>query len=318
MSTQKRGLSWFVSLAITALLHSPLLGQSIVSTVAGRVRVAPTQPVSAISFALDEPCSVAADGQGNVYFTDFGYNMVFRVAGGMLYPFAGTGSVQSDPVGGKATQTAVTYPFAIATDPSGNVYFTEFKGLTRILKVDSSGIITNVAGGGRNTLEFTTFGDNGPASRADFFEPYGLAVDRNGNAYVSLQSTNRLHKIAPNGILTSLAGIVQTPGFSGDNGPSVNSQINLPEGVAADNRGNVYFVDRNNNRIRKIDTAGIITTVAGNGQAGYSGDGGPAINASLALPSGVAVDSSENVFIADRFNNVIRKVDSAGIIRTIA
>jgi trimeric autotransporter adhesin len=191
-----------------------LSAQTLITTVAGRARpILGASGAPATSFPLDDPCAVAADSNGNVYFTDIGYNMAFRISNGSVYPFAGTGAPQSGPTGGKAVQTAIEAPFA--TDIGGNVYFTEFEGLTRVLKVDTTGAITTVAGGGANVLQFSSFlfGDGGPASRATLFEPYGVAVDASGNVFVSNQSGNRISKVSPGGIITSLIGILPDFGF---------------------------------------------------------------------------------------------------------
>ncbi|HEX4948115.1 MAG TPA: hypothetical protein VFZ34_15695 [Blastocatellia bacterium] len=160
-------------------------------------------------------------------------------------------------------------------------------------------------------------GDNNPAPNALFATPSGVAVDADGNLYIADTYNNRIRKVNPQGIITTVAG-TGVGGYTGDNGAATQAQIDSPIGIAVDRNGNVYFSDSLNDRIRKIDTAGQITTVAGNGQYGFSGDGGPATQARFSIPQSIALDSAGNLFICDSFNNRVRKVDTAGIITTVA
>ena len=160
-------------------------------------------------------------------------------------------------------------------------------------------------------------GDGSAASAAEIFGPAGVAVDGAGNSYFADYYNQRVRKISSSGSITTIAGN-GTAGFSGDGGPAVDAQLNYPMGVAADAYGNVYIADRYNNRVRKVDASGTITTVAGTGASSYTGDNGPATAAKLAGPFGVAADIAGNIFIADRSNQVIRKVDANGTITTIA
>ena len=158
---------------------------------------------------------------------------------------------------------------------------------------------------------------SGPAINARLIRPFGVALDDAGNLYIADRDDPRIRKVDAGGTITTVAGI-RTRGFSGDGGPATSAQINSPRGVALDGAGNLYIVDTGNNRIRKVDTSGIITTVAGTGDAGFSGDGGPATSARLSGPRGVALDDAGNLYIADRDNNRIRKVDTSGTITTVA
>ncbi len=160
-------------------------------------------------------------------------------------------------------------------------------------------------------------GDGISAVAAKLFQPIGVAVDGTGNVYISDRGNNRIRKVNTSGIITTIAGNGLS-GYTGDNGPATDAKINYPYGVAVDVNGNVYFADNNNSCIRKVNTFGIITTIAGNDTEGYNGDNIPATSAELNSPTGVAVDGSGNVYIADALNNRIRKVNTSGIITTIA
>jgi hypothetical protein len=195
----------------------------------------------------------------------------------------------------------------VAVDTLGNVYIAD-SGNGRIRKV-SNGAIATIAGGAS-----VSFGDNGPATSAALYQPGGVAVDASGNVYIADTFDNAIRKVS-NGVITTFAGN-GTFGYSGDNGPATSAALNEPYGVAVDASGNVYIADTNNTVIRKV-SGGVITTFAGNGRYGYSGDSGPAASAQLCAPMGVAVDTAGNVYIADNNCSVIRKV-SDGIITTFA
>ena len=177
----------------------------------------------------------------------------------------------------------------------------------------TNGIITTVAGDGPQGDS----GDGGQATSAQLSNPSGVAVDAAGNLYIADSGNHRIRKVAANGIITTVAGN-GSYGYSGDGGRATSAQLAAPWGVAVDAAGNLYIADTNNGVIRKVAASGIITTVAGNGSHGYSGDGGPATSAQLNSPSGVAVDAAGNLYIADYGNYRIRKVATNGIITTVA
>ena len=186
--------------------------------------------------------------------------------------------------------------------------FVLFLTLGLVRSANAQNIITTVAGGGPNNV---------PAVSANI-NPEGVAVDAAGNLFIADIVTHHIFKVDTAGQLTVVAGN-DILGFSGDGGPATSAILNGPIGVALDGSGNLFIADRVNQRIRRVDAAtGIITTVAGNGSFGFSGDGGPATSASLANPMGVALDGAGNLFIADLLNNRIRKVDTSGIITTVA
>src|SRR5215469_5779138 len=177
------------------------------------------------------------------------------------------------------------------------------------------GVISTVAGNGTNAAT----GDGGPALSASF-HPDGLTVDSAGNIYIADQNHNRIRKVDSNGVITTVAGNGNTV-FAGDGGPATSATVYIAgnhNGLAVDSAGNLYIADDGHHRIRKVDTKGIITTVAGTGTQGYSGDGGAATSAQLYRPSGVAVDGAGNLYIADTNNRRIRKVDTSGTITTFA
>jgi len=173
--------------------------------------------------------------------------------------------------------------------------------------------INTVAGDG--VQGFT--GDSGLAINAELFAIAGLAVDNAGTIYIADTGNCRIRKVAANGVITTVAGTA-TPGYAGDGGPASKALLNFPRGVAVDAAGNIYVADSGNNVVRKVDTNGIITTIAGNSTPGFSGDGGPAISAELQNVSGVAFDAAGNIYLADRSNARIRKIALDGTISTIA
>ncbi len=211
------------------------------------------------------------------------------------------------PVNISGTSASLS-PRYVAADPAGNLFFVD---QNTILRWDATtGILTRVAGNG--TTGFS--GDNGPATSAQLYFPTGIAVDSAGDLYIADTRNNRVRKVA-NGVITTVAGN-GFEGFTGDNGPATAARLANPQGVAVDSAGNLYIADIGNYCIRKVSN-GVITTVTGNGTAGFSGDNGPSISAQLNFPHGVAIDSAGNLYIADSGNSRIRKVAN-GVIATVA
>ena len=234
--------------------------------------------------------------------------------GGTISTVAGNGNNGFSGDGGAATSASFV-PEGVAVDTSGNLFIVD-GGNGRIRKVSASGIITTVAGTGAGApLSGGFSGDGGQATLASLNRPTGVAVDGSGNFFIADDYNNRIRKVSASGIITTVAGN-GTQGFSGDGGPATSAALYYPGRVAVDVAGNLFIA--NFNRIRKVSASGIITTVAGNGTLGFSGDGGPATSASILVPWGVAVDASGNLFFADRDNNRIRKVSASGIITTVA
>jgi len=220
---------------------------------------------------------------------------------------AGSGIQGYSGDGGPATSAELNWPWAVAVDAAGNIYFTDTDN-QRIRKVAvSTGIITTVAGTG--TAGYS--GDGGPATGAQLNSPFGIAVDAAGNIYFADHFNNRIRKVtASTGDISTVAGS-GTQGFSGDGATATSAEIYYPTSVAVDAVGNLYIADDVNDRIRKVTAStGIIQTLAGTGSTGYSGDGGPATSGELFWPYGVAVDTAGNIYIADKNNNRIRAVGS--------
>ncbi|HIJ50507.1 MAG TPA: hypothetical protein HPP54_05565 [Nitrospinae bacterium] len=255
---------------------------------------------------------IAVDKKGNVYIAMRDNNIISRIdLKGNMTIYVGTGSSGFSGDGGKATEARLNVPAGLAFDKSGNLYIAD-RNNNRIRKVDTSGTITTIAG--TRTAGFS--GDGGLATQAQLNLPSGVALDGKGNIFISDRSNNRIRVIDSKGKIRTYAGS-GNDGFSGDNGPALKASIDRPFGIALDRKGNLYIADRRNNRVRKVNTQGIITTVAGDGGYFMMGDNGPAYRASIAGPTGVVVDDQGTLYIADRENNRIRAVDSQGMISTV-
>lgn len=222
--------------------------------------------------------------------------------------------------GGPATVALMYSPSDIAFDTVGNLYITDFINNV-IRKLDTNGIIYTIAGTGMGAGSAGAggySGDGGPATAANLNGPFALAIDAAGNIIFADGYNHVVRKVSNSGIITTIAGRISA-GYSGDGGPATDAELNNPVGIAIDAAGNIYIADDHNNVIRKVNPSGVISTVVGNGTAGFSGDGGPATAAAMDLPIGIAFDTAENLYIADVHNNKIRRVDKiTGIITTVA
>jgi sugar lactone lactonase YvrE len=214
--------------------------------------------------------------------------------------------------GGTAVKATLDWPSHMAQDKSGNLYISELYG-HRIRKVTPTGAISTYAGTGISGFS----GDGGPANAAQLSFPTGLTFDAAGDLIVAEQGNERIRKIDPSGIITTIAG-TGALGYSGDGGPALLATFNSPYGVVYDAAGNLYITDILNYVVRIVSPAGIINTYAGNGVAGYGGDGGPATSASFNLPRGMAFDGKGNFYVADTLNHRVRVVNPAGTINTFA
>ncbi len=269
---------------------------------------------TATSAQLYGPYGVAADGLGNLYIADTDNHRIRKVdATGVITTVAGTGAQSYGGDGGAAVSAQFAYPVGVAADGLGNLYIADTDN-HRIRKVDAVGVITTIAGTG--TAPYRSADEGVAATAAQINDTYHVALDGAGNLYIADTFNHRIRKVDTAGVITTITGT--TLGFSGDGGAATAAQLNAPYDMALDGAGNLYIADTQNNRIRKVDTAGVITTVAGTGTQSYGGDGGAATAAHMHHPSGVALDGAGNLYIADANNHRVRKVDTAGVITTIA
>lgn len=282
-------------------------GSGVISTFAGNGTYGFTGDGGAATSAnLAQPHGVAIDTNGNVFIADY-YNSLIRKVNvsGVITTFAGT----LDTFGfagdrGLATSALLWNTIAVATDRMGNVYVAD-RNNHRVRKVDLTGMIVTFAG----TDSAGHTGDGGDATAARLDAPTGLTIDNLGNVYIADVGSNTVRKVdVSSGIISTVVG-TGTASYSGDGGPATAATLYGPFALTFDRMGNLYIADGVNNRIRKVDTGGIISTFAGSGTSGFSGDGGPATAATFRNPSGIAADSAGNIFIADLGNSRIRKVD---------
>ena len=261
------------------------------------------------SAKLSLPSGVVMDRAGNLYIVDESNSRIRKVApDGTISTLAGTGTNGYSGDGGPADKAKLFLPIDVAVDSAGNVYIAD-QGNDVIRKVNTSGVISTAAGGLQSA-------NSVPGGRLNAAQ--SIALDSAGNMYSS--GANNIIRIDTAGNITTIAG--GFIGFSGDGGPAKSAALKAPMGIAVDGTGNLYFADTGNNRIRRIDKNGVITTVAGTGIAGFSGDGGPAIQAQIRLAgaplAALALDSAGNLYLSDWGNNRIRKINPAGMITTVA
>ena len=260
------------------------------------------------------PADIVFAPDGSLLIADSGNDMIRKVGlDGVITTFAGNQEHGYHGDGGPATGTSLATPDALVMDSSGNLYIADSAN-ARVRKVSPDGIITTVAGNGTTGSS----GDGGPAQLAKINYPRGIAVDSAGNLFLADANESRVRKVSTDGIITTVAGD-GTLNYSGDGRLAANAQINSPWGVATDSKGNLFIADTGNNRIRKVDADGAISTIAGNGDFGSfgdSGEGGAALSASITAPFGVALDEAGNLFVAALYG--IKKVSVDGKLTSIA
>ncbi|MGH8245848.1 MAG: hypothetical protein ACREUU_05380, partial [Gammaproteobacteria bacterium] len=272
----------------------------------------------ATSALLNHPFDVAADSSG-IYIADFGNLRVRRVRlDGVIETAAGNGNFRFSGDGGPATSASLNEPTTLAFDATGGFCIFDSSNY-RIRYVNSSGIITTIAGNGRRRRGALNLGDGGPATSASLVAllggvSSGMVLDPGGNLIFA--DDERVRRISPSGIITTVAG-GGLPGVVGDGGPATAADLRAT-GIALDSAGNTYVSDRAYHRVRKVSPSGTITTVAGNGTPGFSGDGGPATAASLDEPGSLASDRTGNLYVVDRRNSRVRKISPSGTITTVA
>ena len=263
-------------------------------------------PASAARFK--DPYGVAVDGTGNVYVADTSNHAIRKISvAGEVTTLAGSGSAGS--ADGAGASARFHTPRAVATDSAGNVYVADKSNHT-IRKITPSGAVTTLAGvcgsGGHA---------DGPGNTAHFKDPMGVAVDSKGNVIVADKSNHAIRKVTPEGVVSTLAGCVGHAGGADGVGSAV--RFKDPTGVAVDSAGNIYVADNSNHAIRKISPEGLVTTLAGKlGEAGHADGSGS--SARFKDPYGVAADGAGNVYVADKSNQVIRKISPAGLVETLA
>jgi uncharacterized protein (TIGR03437 family) len=308
----------FAAVCASPLARGQTTGGYTISTVAGT-------PGSGTGYTGDGAAAttaqfnglfaIAVDSSGNLYICDQFNQRVRKVSGGTINTFAGDGTAGFFGDKGAATSAEVNLPSGVAVDSSGNLYIAD-RNNNVIRQVNTSGTITTVAGDNGSGAGYS--GDNAAATSAQLNLPTAVTLDSAGNMYIADTVNNRIRKVtASSGFITTLAGS-DLKGYQGDNGAATSALLNTPVGVAVDAAGNVYFSDSGNNVVRKITPNNVITTVAGTGIGGFSGDGGAAVNAQLHFPKGIALDAAGNLYIADYTNQRIRKVSANGIIQTVA
>jgi hypothetical protein len=270
----------------------------------------------AVNALLGQPLALLADSNGNLLI-DGGNNVVRRISPtGIIDTIVGAGAFGFSGDGGPAKSATFKNTWGIALDHNGNTFVCDSQSF-RVRKIDSSGTITTIAGNGKSNFS----GDGGSATAATLDKPLMVALDGKNNLYIADSGNNRIRKVTPDGVISTFAGN-GVGGFSGDGGPATAAMMNNPTSVAVDGANNVYVADEQNNRVRKVDANGRISTYAGTGDGGIgggvNGDGGPAVNAAISSISSIATDPAGNLYIADRGNSRIRKVNTAGVITTVA
>jgi sugar lactone lactonase YvrE len=259
------------------------------------------------------PQAVAFDAAGNMYIADNSNSRIRKVnTSGVISTIAGSGINGYSGDGGNALAAKINMPYGVAIDPSGNLYIADYNN-HRVRKVNTSGIISTCAGTG--TAGYS--GDGAAANLAQLHFPTGVAVDAAGNVYIADNYNNCIRKVNTSGIITTVAG-TGVQGSTGDGGLATAATLYRPSSMCIDAAGNIFIADYDNRRVRKVDNAGMITAFAGTGVGGYTGDGGQAALATFYNPSGVATDPAGNVYIVDANFSRVRKVNTSGVITTIA
>jgi streptogramin lyase len=278
---------------------------TLVTTYAGLTGVTGAANGSTALASFNKPFGVAADTSGNIYVADAGNNMIRMISpSGTVSTFAGTGVAGAAD---GADSASFNSPLGVAVDKAGNVYVADYEN-SLVRKISPAGVVSTLAG----KSGVSGFAD-GLDTAARFNLPESVAVDAAGNVYVADNGNNAIRKIAPAGLVSTVAG----NGSAGStNGAGASASFNSPFGIAVDASGNIYVADAGNNLIRKITSAGVVSTFAGSGSKGAGDAAGTA--ATFNTPAAVVVDAAGNVYVSDENNNIIRKITPAGSVTTLA
>lgn len=303
---------------VVALLAVSVAGGQTITRVAGNgTRGFSGDGGQALNAQFDAPRAVGVDGNGNIIFVDHGNDRVRKITPqGVVSTIAGTGNIFQDaPDNSAATSTFFWRPSSVVIHGSGIIYIADtLRDVVR--RINANGTATIVAGT-QNALSDNN-GNGGPATQAKLKWPRGLALDKDGNLYIADSLNHVVRKVTPGGTIHNVAGVFGQEGYNGDNQPAIAAKLNGPMDVAVDGGGNLYIAEGSANRVRKVNTNGIILPYAGTGEFGFTGDGGPAVSAKLSWVDYIAVDRGGNLYLSDWTNNRVRKVTPNGTIQTIA
>ncbi len=298
---------------LAGMIIASAANAQIITTEAGNGTASSTgDGGSALAASFNNPAGAYYDAIGNIYVVEYSGHRIRKInTSGIVSTFAGTGTAGFAGDGGPATAAKFHYPIDLVDDAAGNVYIVDNTN-HRIRKVDVAGNISTYAGNG--TAAYS--GDGGPATAASLRNPNRMTIDAAGNIFIADAGNNVIRKISSTGIITTVVG-TGVSGFSGDGGPATAARMSQPLGVGFDGNGNMYIADGFNRRIRKVNPSGIISTIAGNGISGTTGDGGPATAATMQYPNGIAVDATCNVYFTDWSAHTVRRINTSGYISTV-
>ncbi len=300
----------FIVLTFSAVFSAKA---QIITSIAGNGTAGYTGDGGQATLAEINNIGLTMDPSGNIYLAEYQHHCVRKIdVNGIITTFAGTGVSGFSGDGGAATAAQLMGPAGVYADNSGNIYIAD-QDNQRVRMVNTSGIISTIAGTGVGGYS----GDGGLATAAQFWAPTGIAKDASGNIYIADFGARVVRKINTSGIISTFAG-TGVSGNSGDGGPATSAEMTFPYWIAFDASDNLFISDVQANCVRKVNTSGIISTVAGTGVSGFSGDGGPATAAQLYNNGGIAINTNGDMYICDQFNNRVRKVDASGMITTIA
>lgn len=306
--------AWHAAMQRVGIAASRIAGPSISRWLAGS-----GQPARAIS--MFDPVGLAEDARGNLYFADRGSgaragvhigHFIWRIVpSGMAEVVAGTGIKGTPGDGQQALEADLGAPAGLAMDSTGRLHFADPYNHI-VMRIEADGRLTRIAGTGEPGFS----GDGGSARDAALNKPYDIDLDAAGNLYIADYANHRVRMVAPDGRIATLAG-TGTPGYSGDHGPPAQAQLNGVYGVHVHQDGRLLIADSGNHVVRQVARDGTITTLAGTGEAGNSGDGGPAERARLDAPESLFVDAAGRLYVGDESNHNIRVIEPAGIITTL-